>query len=169
MTNINSGTAVLRENYLPELLAFCQHEDIHLFGTEPDSWARPRGGRRRVRERKDGREQADHRLGARGSEWEWKRGRGATTSESFKPVIAVGDAKQDWGFLQHVEAKQIPLHGLLQTKRFRFCRGGRACFFVALLFGEGGNIKMRYGRFLPYFTTELNATEMHWSSSCMVL
>lgn len=31
-------------------------------------------------------------------------------------MITVGDAKQDWGFLQHVEAKQIPLHGLLQTE-----------------------------------------------------
>lgn len=113
------------------------------FGTEPDSWARPRGGegRGRVRERKDGREQADRGLWARGSEWEWTRGRGATTCESFKPVIAVGDAERDWGFLQHVEAKQIPLHGLLQSERFRFCRGGRACFFVLLLFGEGGNIK----------------------------
>lgn len=52
----------------------------------------------------------------KGQRAEWERGRGGTTSESFKPVIAVGDAKQDWGFLQHVEAKQIPLHGLLQTE-----------------------------------------------------
>lgn len=31
-------------------------------------------------------------------------------------MIAVCDAEQDWGFLQHVEAKQIPHHGLLQTE-----------------------------------------------------
>lgn len=32
-------------NYLPEPLARCQHEDIHLFCTESDSRARRRGGR----------------------------------------------------------------------------------------------------------------------------
>lgn len=126
-------------NYLPEPLAYCQHEDIHLFCTESDSRARRIGGRGRVRERtRRERVRADHRLWTRGSEW--KRGRWATTSESFKPVIAVGDAKQDWGFLQHVEAKQIPHHGLLQTDRFRFYRWGRA-FSVIFLFGEDGNIK----------------------------
>ena len=31
-------------------------------------------------------------------------------------MIAVGDARQDWGILQHVEGKQIPHHGLLQTE-----------------------------------------------------
>lgn len=104
-------------NYLPEPLARSQHEDIHLFCTESDSWARQRGGRGRVRERtRRERVRADHKLWTRGSEWEWERGRGAATSESFKPVIVVGDPKQDWGFLQHVEAKQIPHHGLLQTE-----------------------------------------------------
>lgn len=104
-------------NYLPEPLACCQHEDIHLFCTESDSWARREGKRERERERtRQERGRADHRLRTRGSEWELERGREATTSESFKPVIAVGDAKQDWGFLQHVEEKQIPLHGLLQRE-----------------------------------------------------
>lgn len=46
----------VEENYLPELLACCQHEDIHLFGKASDSWVRQRGGRGRVRDRKDGRE-----------------------------------------------------------------------------------------------------------------
>lgn len=32
-------------------------------------------------------------------------------------MIAVGDAKQDWGFLQHVETKQNPHPGLLQSKK----------------------------------------------------
>lgn len=43
-----------------------------------------------------------------------KKGRRLAPSESFKPVITVGDAQQIWGFHQLVEAKQIPNHGLLQ-------------------------------------------------------
>lgn len=35
----------VEENYLPEPLACCQHEDIHLFYTENDSWVRLRGER----------------------------------------------------------------------------------------------------------------------------
>lgn len=60
-------------------------------------------------------------------------------------MIAGDDAKQDWGFLQHVEAKQIPLHGPLQTETdLGFTTGGG--HFLKFLFREGGNIKMRYER-----------------------
>lgn len=47
-------------------------------------------------------ERADEREGA--------RGRGATISESFKPVIGLGDARQD------VEEMLCPRHGLLQAE-----------------------------------------------------
>lgn len=118
MTNINSGTAVLRE--------ITSQNHWHVASTKTficfvQSLTHGQGGRGKERERerertRQERVQADHRLRTRGSEWELERGREATTSESFKPVIAVGDAKQDWGFLQHVEEKQIPLHGLLQRE-----------------------------------------------------
>lgn len=42
----------VEENYLPEPLGCCQHEDIHLFCTENDSWLRLRGERGGVREQK---------------------------------------------------------------------------------------------------------------------
>lgn len=44
----------VEENYLPELLAWCQHEDIHLFCTESDSWVRWGRGRGGVREPETG-------------------------------------------------------------------------------------------------------------------
>lgn len=45
------------------------------------------------------------------------------------------------GFLQHVETKQVPLHGLLQTKTdLRFATEGGFFFKIMLLLGEGGNI-----------------------------
>ena len=58
-------------------------------------------------------------------------------------MIAVGDAEQDWGFLQHVEAKQIPHHGLLQTETdLSFAAAGGHALSRSYLV-EGGNIKMR--------------------------
>lgn len=119
MTNINSGTAVLREITSQNHWHTASAKTFICFVQGLTHGARRRGGREGKSERERVRRErvrADHRLRTRGSEWEWERGRGATTSESFKPVIAVGDAEQDWGFLQHVEAKQIPHHGLLQTE-----------------------------------------------------
>lgn len=46
----------VEENYLPELLACRQHEDVHLFCMECDSCVRQSRGRGRVRERRDGTE-----------------------------------------------------------------------------------------------------------------
>lgn len=101
-------------NYLPEPLARGQQEDIHLFRIESGS--------------------RDEGVGVVGGGWdgEWDRteceaiadceaeparegGSGATTSESFKPVIASGDAKQAWSSFQHVEGKPSRHHGSLQS------------------------------------------------------
>lgn len=59
-------------------------------------------------------ERADEREGA--------RGRGATISESFKPVIGLGDARQD------VEETLCPRHGLLQAETVSGCRKASVTF-----------------------------------------
>lgn len=80
-------------------------------------------------------------------------------------MIAVDDAKQDWGFLQHVDAKHIPLHGSLQTETdLGFTTGGGH-----FLFREGGNIKRRYGRISLHLTKSCATINMHWMLSYTVL
>lgn len=143
VTNVNSGTAVLREITSQNHWHVATTKTFICFLQNLTHWQDEGEGVESERANRRERVSADRSLWTWGTEWEWERGRGATTSESFKPVIVVGDAEQDWGFLQHVEAKQIPLHGLFQTETdLRFAAEGRE-FSVTLLFGEGRNIKKR--------------------------
>lgn len=116
MTNINSGTATLREITSQNHWHVASLKTFICFVQSLTHGQGKREGRGGVRENKTGEsaklitaceQEAASRNG---------RGSGATTSESFKPVIAADDAEQDSGFLQHVEAKQIPVHGRLQTE-----------------------------------------------------
>lgn len=115
----------VEENYLPEPLAWRQHQDIHLFCTKPESRAREGSGER-ARDGQDLEQIAGFQM--RGSE------RDLATSESFKAAIAVTDATQDWGFLQRVEAEQTPLHGLPPTETDWSSAAGGRVFFPPALF-----------------------------------
>lgn len=61
-----------------------------------------------------------------------------------------------------MEAKQIPLHGPLQTETdLGFAvEGGH--FSPMFVFGKGGNIKMRWGYFLFLLLKGCAVIEMHW-------
>lgn len=120
------------ENYLPEPLAWRQHQDIHLFCTEPESRAREGSGER-ARDGQEFEQIAGFQM--RGSE------RDLATSESFKAAIAVADATQDWGFLQRVEAEQTPLHALPPTETDCFAAEGRAFFSLFVLIWPRQKIK----------------------------
>lgn len=113
MTNINSGTAVLKEITSQNHWHVASMKTFICFArslTHGQDGREGGGGSERVNKT---REECEPFTGCeQKTQCEWEDGSRATTSESSKPVIAVADAKQDWGFLQYLEAKQIPHPGL---------------------------------------------------------
>lgn len=97
-------------NYLPESWACCQKAACHPFRSGPDSLAGVGGGEDSERCERVCSDQM-LRTGSR-------NGNALEELEHLKVLnlgSQRGDAEQNWGFIQNVEAKQIPHHGPLQT------------------------------------------------------